>query len=31
MASIQPNTHSFVVKVWLAVPNDETGRQWMHR
>lgn len=26
MASIQPHTHSFVVKVWLSCPEGETGR-----
>jgi hypothetical protein len=32
MASIQPNTHSFIVKVWLAGPEDETGRHlWRGR
>jgi len=32
MASIQPNTHSFIVKVWLAGPEDETGRcMWRGR
>jgi hypothetical protein len=32
MASIQPHTHSFIVKVWLAVPEGETGRHmWRGR
>ena len=26
MASIQPHTHSFIVKVWLAGPDARAGR-----
>ena len=32
MASIQPNTHSFIVKVWLVETSDKTvGLTWRGR
>ena len=32
MASIQPHTHSFIVKVWLAGPASPVGRpKWCGR
>ena len=32
MASIQPHTHSFIVKVWLAAPEDRSSRHaWCGR
>jgi hypothetical protein len=32
MASIQPHTHSFIVKVWLTSPEGETSRDtWRGR
>jgi hypothetical protein len=30
MASIQPHTHSFIVKVWLTSPDGETCRYTWH-
>ena len=31
MASIQPYTHSFVVKVWLASPGADGHAEWRGR